>query len=110
MALKPRPHYATFDFYAAKVEALDPFTQSPLRFHGNCEVMAREPRWWSVRVHVLLVGSVEATVFKELELVYTNNVKMLIGRMGEIINDDLNERVAGWWHVVKGTTTCSIIT
>ena len=50
------------------------------------------------------------TVYREEELVYTNTVKLMIGTMGEIINDDLNDRYQEWWHVVKDTTTCSIIT
>jgi hypothetical protein len=110
MAIKPRPHYAVFDFYAAVVESTVPFEQSPLRFYGDCQRMAQSPRWWSVRIHVLLMGKLESSVYQEAELVYTNTVKMLVGTMGEIINDDLNDRYSEWWHVAKGTATCSIIT
>lgn len=110
MAIKPRLNYATFDFYAAVVEATLPFEQSPLRFYGDCQHMARVPRWWSVWVNILLSGRYAPTVYREEELVYTNTVKLMISTMGEIINDDLNDRYQEWWHVVKDTTTCSIIT
>lgn len=110
MAIKPRPNYAVFDFYAADVESSESFEQSPLRFYGDCQRMAQVPRWWSVRVNVQLQGRFESTVYKEVELVYTSTIKMLIGTMGVVINDDLNDRYAEWWHVVKGTTVCSIIT